>query len=71
MVEVERERVLSLAHITVWGDVSAQLPVPKALLFSWSAKNQLGGVPRSRFRARMTRLKSITAHRAPSAGDQT
>src|SRR5438552_18248412 len=29
-------------HITVWGDVSVQLPVPKAPLFSWSAQNRPG-----------------------------
>src|SRR6266480_4614535 len=32
------------------GDVSVQLPVPKAPLFSWSAQNRLGGARRGRIR---------------------
>jgi hypothetical protein len=33
-----------------WGGVSVQLPVPKAPVFSWSAKKLIGGARRGRVR---------------------
>ena len=44
MVPRQQPKV-ALQHPT-WGDVSVQLPVPKAPLFSWSAKYRLGGARR-------------------------
>jgi len=48
MVPIRQPNVV-LQH-PFWGDVSVQLPVPEAPLFSWSAKNRLGGARSGRIR---------------------
>jgi hypothetical protein len=47
------------------GEVSVQLPVPKAPLFSWSAKSRRRGPLAASGSTAATKQKSITAHRIP------